>query len=125
MAENRGFGGGVPKGVYLGQPRVSPGFEARSNSRLSLTNGHALRENRRWLSATNGPEQLAASAAQRIATYSITSSARASNNGGIVRPSAFAVFTLITRSNLVGCWTGSSPAFSPVRILATYPAAAR
>jgi hypothetical protein len=34
--------------------------------------------------------------------YSITSSARASREGGIVRPSAFAVLTLMTSSNLVG-----------------------
>jgi hypothetical protein len=31
--------------------------------------------------------------------YSITSSARASNDGGTVRPSALAVFMLITNSN--------------------------
>src|SRR5262249_18348320 len=34
--------------------------------------------------------------------YSITWSARSSNDGGIVRPSAFAVFRLITHANLVG-----------------------
>ena len=38
--------------------------------------------------------------------YWITSSARASTAGGIVRPSAFAVLRLITSSNLVGCSTG-------------------
>ena len=37
--------------------------------------------------------------------YSITSSARTSNEGGTVRPSALAVFMSITRSNLVGCST--------------------
>ena len=36
----------------------------------------------------------------------ITSSARASTAGGIVRPRAFAVFRLITNSNLVGCSMG-------------------
>ena len=35
--------------------------------------------------------------------YSITSSARASTDGGTSRPSALAVFALITSSNLVGC----------------------
>src|SRR5260221_8159488 len=34
--------------------------------------------------------------------YSITSAARASNAGGRVRPSAFAVFRLTMSSNLVG-----------------------
>ncbi len=40
--------------------------------------------------------------------YSITSSARASSIGGTSRPSARAVATLITNSNLVGCTTGRS-----------------
>jgi hypothetical protein len=35
--------------------------------------------------------------------YSITSSARARKDSGIVRPIAFAAFTLTTSSNLVGC----------------------
>src|SRR6266436_2989682 len=35
--------------------------------------------------------------------HSITSSAATSNVSGIVRPSAFAVFRLMTSSNLVGC----------------------
>ena len=38
--------------------------------------------------------------------YWITSSARPSNAGGIVRPSALAVLRLITNSNFVGCSTG-------------------
>jgi hypothetical protein len=38
--------------------------------------------------------------------YSITWSARASTDCGIVSPSAFAVFRLITSSNFVGCSTG-------------------
>src|SRR5262249_39857296 len=42
------------------------------------------------------------------ALHSITSSARAMTAGGTVRPSARAVTKLITRSNLVGCSTGSS-----------------
>src|SRR5262249_18039408 len=42
-------------------------------------------------------------------SHSIPSAASASSLSGIWRPSAFAVFRLITNSNLVGCWTGSSP----------------
>src|SRR5207249_7484421 len=38
--------------------------------------------------------------------YSMISSARASTDGGIVRPRAFAVLRLITSSNLVGCSIG-------------------
>ena len=52
-------------------------------------------------------------------TYSITSSARESNEGGTVRPSALAVFKLITSSNRVGCSTGKSAGLAPLRILST------
>ena len=52
----------------------------------------------------------------------ITSSVRASNDCGIVSPSAFAVFELMTSSNLVGCSTGKSAGLAPLRILSTYPA---
>src|SRR5262245_50753648 len=45
--------------------------------------------------------------------HSITSSARASSDGGTVRPSALAVVTLTTKSNLVGCSTGRSLGFAP------------
>ena len=58
-------------------------------------------------------------------SHSITSSAVASNDGGTVRPRAFAVLTLNTNSYLVGCWTGRSAGFSPLRIRSTYPAARR
>ena len=57
--------------------------------------------------------------------YSITSSARASSVGGMSRPSALAVFRLMTRSNLVGCSTGISPGFAPRSILSTKSAARR
>jgi hypothetical protein len=49
----------------------------------------------------------------------MTSSARARIDGGIVRPSALAVFRLITSSNFVGCWTGKSAGLAPFRILST------
>jgi hypothetical protein len=48
-------------------------------------------------SAINGPEQMQDE--HSISTYSMTSSARASNVGRIVMPSAFAVLRLITSSN--------------------------
>ena len=40
-------------------------------------------------------------------------------------PSAFAVFMLMTNSNLVGCSTGRSPGLAPFNILSTKPAACR
>src|SRR5205814_2049243 len=57
--------------------------------------------------------------------HSITSSARASNDCGTVRPSALAVLRLITNSNFVGCSTGISDGFAPFRIFATKMPACR
>jgi hypothetical protein len=54
----------------------------------------------------------------------ITSSARTSKEGGTARPSALAVFMLITSSNLVGCSTGRSEGLAPLRILSTVAASA-
>src|SRR6478672_11087577 len=51
--------------------------------------------------------------------YSITSSARASNADGTVRPRAFAVFRLMTSSYLLGACTGISLGFSPLRMRST------
>src|SRR5262249_59900255 len=63
------------------------------------------------------PDRCAAKQRDELATgHSITSSARARKDSGIVRPIVFAALTLTTSSNLVGCWTGRSPGFSPLRI---------
>ena len=56
---------------------------------------------------------------EQKSAYSITSSAATSRAWGIVRLSAFAVFKLITNSNLVGCCTGSPPGFAPLSIRST------
>jgi hypothetical protein len=53
------------------------------------------------------------------ACYSITSSARASSAGGIVRASLFAVLRLITNSNLAGSMTGRSVGLAPLRMRPT------
>jgi hypothetical protein len=53
---------------------------------------------------------------ERPALHWITSSAVANSVSGIVRPSALAVLRLMTSSNLVGCWTGRSAGFSPLRM---------
>ena len=45
--------------------------------------------------------------------YSITSSAKASSDGGTLRPSAFAVLRLITKPNLFDSTTGRSAGFRP------------
>src|SRR5262249_3862963 len=48
-------------------------------------------------------------------THSITSSARASNEGGTSRPRALAVLRLRINSIFVDCWIGRSAGFSPLR----------
>ena len=53
------------------------------------------------------------------ASHSITSSARMSSEGGIVKPSALAVLKLMIRRNLLGCSTGISAGLAPFRISAT------
>src|SRR5262249_33205577 len=62
---------------------------------------------------------------KRAAVHSITSSARASNASGTVKPSALAVFILMISSKWVGCSTGRSAGWAPLRILSTYTAALR
>src|SRR6516164_9327801 len=54
-----------------------------------------------------------------LGVHSMTSSARTSNEGGTVRPSAFAVLRLITNSNLVGICIGSSSGLVPLRMRST------
>ena len=68
--------------------------------RSSPQSRHALTRLARQFRANNGSHQ----------TYSITSSAVASTNGGMVRPSVLAVLRLMTRSNFVGCSMGMSAA---------------
>jgi hypothetical protein len=57
----------------------------------------------------------AVSRCSKTHTHSMTSSARASSVGGTSRPTALAVLRLMTSSNLVGCNTGRSVGFSPLR----------
>src|SRR5262249_22226302 len=51
--------------------------------------------------------------------HSITSSARLSTEAGRSRPSALAVFRLMTNSYFVGVGTGKSAGFSPLRMRST------
>jgi hypothetical protein len=50
------------------------------------------------------------------AIYSITSSARSSNDCGMAIPNVLAVFMLMISSTFVICSTGSSAGFSPLRM---------
>lgn len=54
-----------------------------------------------------------------VGDHSITLSARINRDAGIVRPSVFAVFALITNWNFVGSSTGKSAGLAPLRILST------
>jgi hypothetical protein len=65
-----------------------------------------------------GPTRDSRSAATKF-HHSITSSARAKSVGGIVNPSALAVFRLMTSSNLTVCWTGRSAGLAPLRSFPT------
>src|SRR6516165_3353112 len=58
-------------------------------------------------------------AALHLRAHSITSSATASSVGGTSSPSALAVRKLITSWYWVGCWTGRSAGFSPLRTRST------
>src|SRR5262249_9150378 len=71
-------------------------------------------------SERRGEEHRTCASKERAAVHHcMTSSARASRDGGIVSPRALAVLRLITSSNLVGCSTGRSPGLAPFRILST------
>ena len=48
--------------------------------------------------------------------YSMTSSARASNVGGMVKPSALAVLRLMANTKADDCTTGKSAGLAPLRI---------
>ena len=66
-----------------------------------------------------------ATASDRWQVHGITSSARRRRDGGIVMPSALAVLRLRPSLHVVGCCTGTSASFAPLRILSTKTAAAR
>src|SRR5262249_30396375 len=71
---------------------------------------------RRSRAAEEGKEGAAMDA---LAHYSMTSVARKWKEGGNSIPSSLAVLRLITKSNLVGCSTGRSAGFSPLRMRPT------
>src|SRR5262245_14564067 len=117
---------------------VSELAKARSQG-VNLTSVLSVRENAKKADPVNFPgwlrcrrerpnqqgrrrsaaEQRDELAALHLRGHSITSSARASIDGGISSPSAFATIRLTTRSNLVGCSTGMSAGLVPRKILST------
>ena len=104
----------------LGHQRTS---QLRLNCRMSASppiSGHDRALVRRPLSANSGLMHRS-----KQHHHSITSSARPSTDGGTSTLSALAVLRFTTSSNLVGCSTGNSPGFAPLKILSTKAAARR
>jgi hypothetical protein len=66
--------------------------------------------------AAQQKQRAAVSAYEASMSCSITSSALANSVGGISTPNAFAVLRLISNSNFVGCRTGKSFGFEPLRM---------
>jgi hypothetical protein len=60
------------------------------------------------------------SAIRTVCYQSTTRSARRSSDCGTMSPRALAILRLIAISNFVGCSTGRSPGFAPLRIRSTY-----
>src|SRR5262249_54730394 len=95
------------------ETRVFTGNERQESDAIHLR--YLLRRGQRGSERTGQRVQQEAAAVH----YSITWSARSSSDGGMVRPSAFAVLRLMTSSNLVGCCIGRSDGLAPLRILST------
>ena len=92
----------------------NPGrFRVKNGSR-GLAAGCLLHPTKRTLDAHSRGPFCANSGSDK--PYSITSSAVATSEAGISRPSDFAVLRLITVRNLAGCSIGSWFALTPFRI---------
>src|SRR5262249_27774089 len=105
--------------VESGQPTASPQRSPETRGLIPdpIVAGiagllHARHERPRRRAAEQRDER----EALYIHVHSTTSSARPSSVSGTVRPNALAVLRLTISSTLVDCWTGRSPARSPLRI---------
>jgi hypothetical protein len=98
------------------KPLAQAGFGLRCRSRTQIALRafhHAPEERSRILpSVIGGP-------AGSLGLHSMISLAVASSIGGTERPSALAVLRLMTSSNFLGCSTGKSAGFSPLRMRPT------
>jgi hypothetical protein len=103
--------------------RLGPTIDLTVQSSIdAVLSAEAAFTSRRASSASPRAAGARWSAARR---YSITWSARANTDCGMLSPSALAVFRLMTNSNVVGCSIGRSRGLAPLRILSTYEAARR
>jgi len=104
--------------------RRKVGFRPMSEKGPTRTSGHVRARSVHPLdsghagTAAAGPfgAKRRPSAIRKNASYSISSSEMLSKPDEMVRPSALAVFMLMASSNLVGCSTGRSAGFLPIRI---------
>src|SRR5262245_23135606 len=108
--------------VLVANPAVLPAVLNQAHcqpiGRLAKVHEHCSGTIRvRFLPSEAGPLLAAPASSWRTTCHSITSSARLSSAAGTSRPSTCAVCRLMTNSNLVARATGSSPGFSPLRIL--------
>ena len=103
------------------RPRLSPATNDAEVSRERAVKKSNHRHRRLLRARRERPrDRRAAEQRDELAPFhSITSSARASRVGGTSRPSALAVFRLMTSSYLVGACTGRSAGFSPLRMRST------
>ena len=110
---------------------VRPSIQPSSRSRCTKAATHGLaaegvpdqkpdgRQLCRLLRARRERPRRRRAAEQRdelAAVHSITSSARASSDGGTVEAEMLAVWWLMTNSNFVDCTTGRSAALTPLRM---------
>src|SRR5215831_18766506 len=111
--------------TWSNQWRVSPARAAAARRSLHRPVGAHQCDARLLRARRERPCSRAAEKRDELSAphHSITSSARASMIGGISRPIALAVLTLITSVNLVGRSIGKSAALAPLRIRSTYIAA--
>src|SRR5438445_3773427 len=110
----------------MGMPTATRPISAQESSQVRKgPQGTVIRGHRAPGEADSCPEELAALVEHELFDDLVRPSARPSTDGGIVRPSALAVFKLMTNSNRVGCSTGRSAGFAPLRILSTKVAARR
>src|SRR5262249_55913613 len=102
------LGTGTALSIFQGWFRPSGRDDADPSHTLGL-----LRARRERPGSRRAPEQRD----ELAAVQSITSSARASSVGGISTPIVLAAFKLMINSNLVGCSTGKSTGFAPLKTL--------
>src|SRR4029453_2678584 len=113
-------GWGTAASAFLAVPvRVAGAHETRGCWLLRKTR-HLISGVLRLGGERGGEEHTTRASEERTSVHHwISSSARPSSDGGIVRPRALAVGRLMTNSNFVACSTGRSPGLAPLRIRST------